>query len=281
MCNHLADGVVPDVGPPASRFIAPLVAGTAMASEPFEIDVSSDATPGEVLLVGLSHLGMAGLTAADYLVRKLRTEEIGHVSAEELPAITPFEDGTPRHHTRLYTHTDSDVSVLVGELFVPVWAARSFVDALLEWVDAHGIEEIVLLHGVPFQHGPEEHAVHYVAAEPYRRERLADVELPPLKGGLLDGVPGELVERNLQGQAPPVGVYVTPTHPPGPDFEAAIAFLEAVERVYGVAVDGKELAKRSEEFKQYYADLADRIETLEEEGSRTGARDYPEDRMYM
>lgn len=248
-----------------------------MASDPFEIDVSSDASPGEVLLVGLSHLGMAGLTAADYLVRKLQTEQIGHVSAEELPAITPFEDGAPRHHTRLYNHTDSDVTVLVGELFVPVWAARSFVDALLEWVDANRIGEIALLHGVPFQHGPEEHVVHYVAAEPYRETRLAGVDLPPLKGGLLDGVPGELVERNLEGQAPPVGVYVTPTHPPGPDFEAAIAFLEAVERVYGVAVDREELATRSEEFKQYYADLADRMETLEEDGSR----DYPEDRMYM
>jgi predicted ATP-grasp superfamily ATP-dependent carboligase len=58
----------------------------------FEVDVSPDIEPGQTLLVGLSSVGLAGLTAVDYLVRHSDAEEIGHVSPDELPAITPIED---------------------------------------------------------------------------------------------------------------------------------------------------------------------------------------------
>ncbi|MFO7926424.1 MAG: proteasome assembly chaperone family protein [Halobacteriota archaeon] len=252
-----------------------------MPQDSFEIAVPGDISPGQTLLIGPANLGMAGVTAADYLVRHLDSEKIGHITPEELPAITPFEDGKPRHHTRLYNLTNFDLTVVVGELFVPVWAARPFTEALIEWVSTNRIEEIVLLHGVPFPHGPEEHAVFYVASEPYRETRLAETDLQPLRGGFLDGVAGELISKSVDGEIPPVGVYVTPTHPPGPDIDAAFKFFDAIESVYGVEVDRAELEQRSEELKRYYSNLAERMATLEEENQRSRNREYPEDRTYM
>lgn len=244
----------------------------------FTVDVQPDVEPGQTLLVGLSTVGVAGLTAADYLVRHHESVEIGHVSPEELPAITPFEEGTPRHHTRLYNLVDVDLTVLVSELFFPAPAARPFANSVLEWASDRRIENIAVLHGVPFPHGPEEHAVFHVATEGYRQRYLTDVDVPPLRGGFLDGIPGELVSRSLDGQAPPAGVFVTPTHPPGPDVDAAGLFLDVVERIYGVSVDRKELLELSEELQKHYANLADRMASLEERPDR---RDYGEDRMYM
>lgn len=252
-----------------------------MPRESFEVTVPSDIRPGQTLLIGLSNLGMAAVTAADYLVRHRRSELIGHITPEELPAITPFENGEPRHHTRLYNLTDIDSTVLVGELFVPVWAARSFTNSLIEWVQTHEIEEIAFLHGVPFPHGPDEHTTFYVASEDYRSRRLEDVDVQPLKGGFLDGVAGELVAKSISGDIPPVGIYVTPTHPPGPDIDAAFEFLDAIERIYGVEVDRAELEERSEEIKQYYANLAERLATIEESDQLLSNREYPENRMYM
>lgn len=249
-----------------------------MPRESFEFTVPSDVQPGQTLFIGLTNPGMAGITAMDYLVRNKPSEAIGHVTPEELPAITPFENGEPRHHTRLYNLTDVDATVLVGELFVPTAAARPFTDSILEWVKTHRIEEIALLHGVPFPHGPEEHAAFYIATEAYRDHRIDDTDIQPLKGGFLDGVAGELIGKSMSGDIPPVGVYATPTHPPGPDIDAAFLFLDAIERVYDIDVDRTELEQRSEEIKQYYATLAERMASLEEEAA---GRDYPEDRMYM
>lgn len=252
-----------------------------MATESFDIAVSPDVDPGQTLVVGLSHLGLGAVTAADYLVRHQASEEIGHVAPEDLPAITPFENGQPRHHTRLYNLTEFDLTVLVGELFVPVWAARPFTDALVEWVTANQVREIAVLHGVPFPHGPDEHDTFYVASDPYREEHLEGTEIQPLKGGFLDGVAGELVTRSLEADAPPVGVIATPTHPPGPDVEAALQFLDVIETIYGVSVDRAELTQLSEEIKQHYATLADRMATIEDSDQSWGSRDRPEDRMYM
>lgn len=248
-----------------------------MPREAFDVAVPSDVDPGQTLLVGLTTPGMAGITAVDYLVQNRPTEVIGNVSPEGLPAITPFEDGEPRHHTRLYNLTDVDATVLVGELFVPVPAARAFAEALAEWIETNRIEEVALLHGVPFPHGPDEHATFYVATEPYRETRLEGTDLQPLKGGFLDGVAGELVSAGMDGTIPPTGVYVTPTHPPGPDIDAAVRFLDSIERAYGVDVDRDELERRSEEIKQYYAGLADRMAAFEAEATQ----EYPEDRMFM
>lgn len=244
----------------------------------FVIDVAPDVEPGQTLLVGLSSPGVAGLTAADYLVRNRSSTEIGHVSPEELPSITPFENGTPRHHTRLYNLDDAPVTVLVSELFVPVGAARPFAASVLEWAERHQIEDIAVLHGVPFPHGPDGHQVFNVATPGYQRLRLEEAEHTPLQTGYLDAIPGELVGRSLGATAPPVGVFVTPTHPPGPDLEAAGRFLDTVAQLYGVDVDRSELQSLSESRTKHLEALAERMSALADD---PGRRDEGQDRMFM
>jgi uncharacterized protein len=154
---------------------------------------------------------------------------------------------------------------------------RKLVDSAAE---AAGVREVVVLHGVPFPHGEEDHAVYTVAAEPFRERRLAETDLSPLAGGVLDGVPGELVTRTLDGGLP-VGVFITPTHPPGPDVDAAIRLLQALESCYRFDVDEAELEALAERLRQHYTELADRMEALGQEDSSVASRDFPEDRMYM
>lgn len=252
-----------------------------MASDPsFDVRVPPDRQPGETLVLGLANLGMAGLTAADYLVRHLASEPVGAVVPDGLPAIAPFEDGVPRHPIRLYDLSATPLCVLASELFLPPMVAQSFAGSLLDWADAAGIDEVVVLHGVPFPHGEHEHAVFSVATEPFRERRLTDSDLPPLAGGVLDGVPGELVTRTLDDGVP-VGVFVTPTHPPGPDVDAALRLLGALEGCYGFDVDEAELEALSEQLRRYYTELADRMEALGQGEQPVASRDFPEDRMYM
>jgi uncharacterized protein len=240
----------------------------------FDVRAPSD-TASDVLLVGLSNVGMAGLTTTDYLVQNLAAEEVGYVTTTDFPAVTPFAEGRPRHHTRLYDLPDANLSVLMGELFLPVWASEAFVSGVLEWLDGTDFEEVVLLNGVPYPHAPDEHRVYHVATEAFAEHRLVDGEYDPLAGGFLDGVPGELLVRSMDGELPPTGVLVTPTHPPGPDLDASILFLDALRSLYDVEIDASELRQRSDELKQYYAELADRMQTSEERAR------FSEDRAYM
>lgn len=247
----------------------------------FEVDIMPEVEPGQTLLVGLATPGMAGVTAVEHLVRHCESGEIGHVTPDALPAITPVEDGYPRHHTRLYNLLDHDLTVLVGELFVPVWAARAFTETLLTWVERHAIEELALLHAVPYPHGPEDHKVFTIATDEYRSRRLTDSKAQPLRGGFLDGVAGELASRSLAADAPPVGIYVTPAHPPGPDVDAALLFLDVVENVYNLEVDLTELEDLSEQIKEYYTTLAEQLGALQRSEEELRNREFTEDRMFM
>jgi uncharacterized protein len=224
---------------------------------------------------------MVGLTAVDYLVTHAETSQIGHVRAHGLPDVTPFADGVPRHPTRLYDVAGVDATVLLSEVFLPVGAAEPFVDGLLSFVEEAGIEEVTVVYGVPFPHGPDEHAVFSVATDRYRERTLADTGITPLRGGFFDGLVGEVVARGLDEDGPAVGVLVTPSHPPGPDLDAAILVLDAVETLFGVEVDEAELRSRADEIRRQYLELADRIQSLGDADLPLSAREYPEDRMFM
>lgn len=244
--------------------------GRFQKSPDFRITHESD--PSETLLVGLSSFGFAGLTAADYLVNHLNLQERGHLTVDGLPAVTPFEDGRPRHHTRLFSREDLDVTVLVGDLFVPASVGQTFADAIADWTTENGIEEIGVLAGIPVPHGPDGHRTYFIATDGYRERRLDGGDIQPMGNGFLDGVNAALVERGLTSPLE-VGVYVTPVHAQAPDVEASIRLVEAVESVYGLGVDAGPLETFAEEVRQHYSELAERMQEREAE--------LPEDRMYM
>ncbi|WP_096389907.1 proteasome assembly chaperone family protein [Halopenitus persicus] len=236
----------------------------------FEITHESD--PSDVLVAGFSNYGLAGLTAVNYLVDTLDLHETGHVTAEGFPSITPFENGRPRHPTRLFSRDDLELTVLVGELLVPVQLGESFARSILEWTGANGVSEVVVLSGVPVPHGPEGHRTYYVATDDYREHRLEDAGIEGMASGFLDGTNAALLERGIDSSLE-VCVYVTPVHAQVPDVEAAIRLVETVTTVYDVEIDSGPLEAFAAEIQQYYADLAERME--EEQA------DLPDDRMYM
>lgn len=111
----------------------------------------------DTLIAGFAGVSLAGLTTTSHLVDHLDLDEIGHITTSTLPAITPFEDGTPRHHSRLFSRDDLDIVVLVNELFVPLWGADPFADAVVEWTETADVDEITVLAGIPYPHGPADH----------------------------------------------------------------------------------------------------------------------------
>ena len=241
-------------------------------SDGTDFQVSHPTEPSGTVLVGVSAFGLAGLTAVDFLIDHLDLEQQGHITVEGLPAIAPFTDGTPRHPVRLYSRDDLDVTVLVSEQAVPASAGRRFADAVLDWTEDGGVEEVVVISGIPVPHGPDAHRTFYVATEDYRERRLRDQEVPPMGTGFLDGANAALMSRGLDSSLG-VCLYVTPVHAQAPDVDAAIRLVETVETVYGLGVDASPLAAFADRVRQYYSDLAARLD--DDEG------DVPEDRMYM
>mgnify|MGYP006282742027 FL=1 len=236
-------------------------------------DIQHEA-PTTTLVAGFAEFGLAGLTAANYITETLELERTGHISVEQLPAVTPFEDGTPRHHTRLFSRADLDITVVVGELFVPPYAAEPFGNALLEYTDEHGVEEVVVLSGVPIQHGPDDHRPFYIASDDYQSARLdVDHDITAIPFGFLERINGELMERAVDSTLKTC-VLTTPVHPQAPDIDAALRLVGALDSIYHLDIDTGPLEEFAETLSKQYEELAARLEAQREEM-------LPEDRMYM
>lgn len=232
-------------------------------------------TDSETLLCGFSEFGLAGLTAVDYLVDHLALEPVGNVSADGLPAITPFEDGTPRHHTRLFSRSDIDMTVLVGELLVPGHAAGPLAKSVLSWAEAADVSEVVVLSGVPIAHAPDDHRPFYIASTDYQRaHNLQEAGVQAMSGGYLDGFNGAVTARGLDSSLR-TAVFTTPAHAQAPDAEAALRLLNAVLAVYDLDVDTGPLEGFAAEVSKHYEELAERMAESEAD------EPMPEDRMYM
>ncbi|ELZ83160.1 hypothetical protein C453_14181 [Haloferax elongans ATCC BAA-1513] len=90
--------------------------------------------------------------------------------------------------------------------------------------------------------------------------------------GFFDGANAALVERGIDSPLG-VGVFVTPVHAQAPDVEAAIRLVDAANDVYDLGATSAPLNSFAAEVRQYYAELADRLQESEP--------DLPDDRMYM
>lgn len=238
-----------------------------------EFEITHENAPSDVLLAGFSSFGLAGLTAVDYLVDHLDLHETGHVTVDTLPAITPFENGQPRHHTRFFSRDDLDITILVGELAVPLLASNALGDAIVDWIRSNDVGEVAIPAGVPVAHGPDDHRVFYVATQDYHDRRLADADVPPMGSGFLDGVNADVLERAIDTDLA-AAVYVTPVHAEVPDVDASLRLIDAIASVYDLDVDTEPLQQFAQQVHDYYADLNERVQQVSE-------AQQPEDRMYV
>lgn len=243
-------------------------------SEPPTFDVHHEEhDPGETLVAGFASFGLAGLTAVDYLTDQLALPATGHVKSGGMLSITPFENGTPRHHTRLFADDGGELGVLVNELALPPWAADPFARAILDWAEQTTVEEITILSGVPIPHGPDEHRTYYVATDDYRKRRLEVENVPPMGSGFLDGINARLVQRGMDSDLR-VGVLVTPVHEQTPDAEAALRLTQTAKDLLDIDVETDPLERFAEEVAAYYSELAERSTAVEDEFQAP-------DRMFM
>lgn len=242
-----------------------------MADE-LTLEVDADEPPESTLIVTFPGPGMAGISATQYLIEQLELTETGHVHAGGLPAITPYADGQPYHHTRLFSSPELECTFLTSELPVPIQHSEPFGRILLDWIDERGVEEVTLLTSIPWLEPVDE--LGYVASDDYRERRLADATLSPLHNGFLTGSNASLVARAMDTSLR-VGVIASSVDPRLPlDANAALRLAEGLDQLYDLDVDTTDLREFADRTHQHYEALAAQVEAQQEERPRSRLTDH-------
>ncbi len=241
--------------------------------EELTLDIDATEPPESTVLVAFPGPGMAGIFANRYLIEQLGLEETGHIQAEGLPAITPYADGRPYHHTRLFSRNDFEYTLLTSELPVPVQFSEPFGRFVLSWIDDVAVDEVVLLTAIPSLESDD--GLFYVASEDYHDHRLADTSIAALHGGFLTGVNASLIARAMDTSLR-VGVLATAVDPRRPlDGEAALQLVDGLDGIYGFDVETDQLRTFADRSRQHYEQLAAQVEAQHRDQARRRAtEDY-------
>lgn len=210
-----------------------------------------------LLVLGFIGPGLVGSIAVSHLVRELKMEEVAHLRSRYLPPVAVFLEGRLHHPFRIYATPEGKLFASFTEVPIPPEGLYPIASGLLEWAEGKGVEEVVVLEGLPVEGLPVERPKLCVAEE----ERCKILEGKGVKmasQGVITGIAGailnECLNRKLVGTA-----FLTPAVLFLPDAEGAAVLLEALSDSFGLKVDvsalreqGKEMEKRLEEMANAY-----------------------------
>jgi len=205
--------------------------------------------------------GVVGTIAANTLIDQFQMEEIAHVRSRYMPSAAVFLDGRLRHPFRIYAKKDINLLVVTTELPVMEEGMYIISSALLDWAASLGVQETVVLDGIPVQGIPANRKVLYAAEEQKLADLEEDKDMEILKKGIITGIAGSILSETLCRDM--IGfALLTPAIPMMPDPEGAVQLLKALNRLYNVDVKVEELEESAEQIRRKMEEMAQQVEGI-------------------
>lgn len=208
----------------------------------------------KTVIVGFPGLGLAGAIAAQHISEKLKLETIGFIVGSVIPPVAVFLDGYLRHPYRIMGSRDSEIAVFIGESVVTPAGAYYMANAVMEWAEQHGAEEIVALDGFPFLDKNDQSKV-YMVAEPEIKEKAEKLNIPPLKRGFIPGFSGAMLNKTMISSVDGFA-FLVGTRPDLPDPGGAASLIKTINTYKGTDINVDSLMEQSKSIKKKLSELA-------------------------
>jgi predicted ATP-grasp superfamily ATP-dependent carboligase len=140
-----------------------------------------------------------------------------------------------------------------------------------------GVKDIVILDGIPVEGLPSNRKVLFAAEEEKIADLGKDKDMEILDKGIITGIAGSILSETLCRSM--VGfALLTPAISVIPDPGGAVQLLEALNRLYDLKIDLKELKEGSEIIRRKMEEMAQQVDGMQHQQQSAGRRGY--ERMY-
>jgi|TARA_B100001971_G_C18215088_1_gene553282 uncharacterized protein len=197
-----------------------------------------------IIIEGFPGFGLVGTIASEFLIDHLKTEQIGKIIFEDMPALVAIHESKVVEPLGIFYSKEYNIVILHA-----VTASTGFeweiANNLVKIAEQLGAKEIISLEGVGSGEKVEETKTFHYASLESRRKVFKNIGVEPLKEGIIMGVTGALL---LKSEKVPVSCIFAETHSQLPDSKAAAKIIEALDKYLGLKVDSKPLLKQAEKF---------------------------------
>ena len=193
-----------------------------------------------VIFAGFVGAGLVGTIAVDYIINKLNMKEIGFLRSKHLPPSTVFMQGRLRHPFRLYANNDGSICVIICEIIINREGLYTIASTILDWAEKKGSNEIGILDGVASDKHDKKA---FCAAEVDLCRVMEEHGIKMIPQGFITGISGGILNECLIRKIHGV-TLLAKANDRVPDTLAAVTLIDAINKVYGIKVDTKELKKQ-------------------------------------
>ena len=196
------------------------------------------------IIEGFPGFGLVGTIASEFLIEHLKTEQIGKILFNDMPAMVAIHENKIVEPLGIFYNQKYNVVILHA-----ITAASHY-----EWDMAYNVQklalnlkakEIISLEGVGSAEESENSRVFYYTSNDKNAKQFSKLGINPLAEGVIIGVTGAVL---LRVEKIPVSCLFAETHSNLPDSKAAAKLIEALDKYLGLDVDYKPLLQQAELF---------------------------------
>ena len=198
------------------------------------------------IVEGFPGFGLVGTIASEFLIEHLKTEQIGKILFDDMPAMVAIHESKIVEPLGIFYNQKYNIVILhaITAATKYEWEMVATVSKLANDLQA---KEIISLEGVGSGEESEEIRVFYYANNEKNSKVFEKAGIEALKEGIIIGVTGAIL---LRVEKTPVSCIFAETHSNLPDSKAAAKVIEALDKYMGMDIDYKPLLEQAEKFEE-------------------------------
>lgn len=198
------------------------------------------------IIEGFPGFGLVGTIASEFLIEHLKTEQIGKILFDDMPAMVAIHENKVIEPLGVFYNQKYNIVILHA-----ITAATHYEWGMAETIGKIASElqakEIISLEGVGSGEESEGSRVFYYASDEKNAKAFEKAGIGALKEGIIIGVTGAVL---LRVEKIPISCLFAETHSNLPDSKAAAKVIEALDKYLGMDIDYKPLLEQAEKFEQ-------------------------------
>ena len=216
------------------------------------------------IIEGFPGFGLVGTIASEFLIEHLKTEQIGKILFNDMPAMVAIHESKIVEPLGIFYNEEHNIVILhaITAATHYEWDMAATVEKLASDLEA---SEILSLEGVGSGQESVESRVFYYSKDSKKAKLFEKCGIMPLKEGIIIGVTGAIL---LRIEKTPVSCLFTETHSNLPDSKGAAKIIEALDKYLGMNIDYKPLLEQAKKFEEKLKMILQKSQEAQEIGDK-------------
>ena len=204
------------------------------------------------IIEGFPGIGLVGTITTEFLTEHLKTEKIGSVIVDDVPAIIAVHGSKVVEPISIHYNKKYNI-VIIHSISLGKGTGWDMADVIQDIAQQLSAKEIISIEGVGSMKPTGTANVFYYTTSDKNKQKL-ERSAKPLKEGIVVGVTGALLARR-EDYATPITAFFAETQSQLPDSKSSAEIIKALDVYLNLAVDPKPLLKQAQQFEGKLKDL--------------------------